>query len=120
MNGLAADARLRGTDVMLAAAGRSSGVTIAITYELRVGTSICDSALRISSSATTPARLGTNGIATRHRLDGMCVNTIVLTSPKRLAMRTATRYENAVSTPVQKNSVPALATDISKRSNSHS
>ena len=31
MNGLAAEARLRGTEVMLAAAGRSSGSTIAIT-----------------------------------------------------------------------------------------
>lgn len=41
--GLAAAARLRGTEVMLAAAGRSAGVTMAITYELRVGTSICES-----------------------------------------------------------------------------
>ena len=35
-------------------------------------------------------------------------------------MRTATRYENAVSTPVQKKSVPAVASDRSNRWNSHS
>src|SRR5215468_8956996 len=97
MKGLAAEARLRGTDVMLAAAGRSSGGTIAITYELRVGTSICESALR------------TKGIAIRHRLDGMWVRTIVLTRPIRFAMRTATRYDTAVRIPVQKKSVPAAA-----------
>ena len=49
---------------------------------------------------------GTNGIATRHRLAGRCVNTIVLTRPMRLAMRTATRYENALRTPVAKKIVP--------------
>jgi len=38
--GGSADARLRGTLVMLAAAGRSSGVTTAMTYEPRAGTSI--------------------------------------------------------------------------------
>src|SRR5450759_728824 len=110
-NGLAAAARLRGTDVMLAAAGRSAGVTIAITYELRVGTSICDSALRTNSSAMTQLRSGMKGIATRHRLEGRWVNTMVLTRPMRLAMRTATRYESAVSTPVQKKMLPAMAAD---------
>src|SRR3954469_19740820 len=82
-NGLAAEARLRGTDVMLAAAGRSSGETIAITYELRVGTSICERALRTNNSASAHSRLGTNGTSTRQRLAGMCVNTIVLTRPNR-------------------------------------
>ena len=48
---LTAEARLRGTVVMLAAAGRSAGGTIAITYELRVGTSICDSALLTNNNA---------------------------------------------------------------------
>ena len=47
--GLAAAARLRGTDVTLAAAARSSGATTAMTYEVRVGTSIWESALRTSS-----------------------------------------------------------------------
>src|SRR5262245_2028975 len=40
--GLAAAARLRGTDVKLAAAARSISVTTAMTYEERVGTSICE------------------------------------------------------------------------------
>src|SRR6516225_5784347 len=42
----AAQAKVFGTAVILAAAGRSGGVTTAITYEVLVGTSICDSALR--------------------------------------------------------------------------
>ena len=61
-----------------------------------------------------------NGIAIRHRFAGRCVKTIVLTRPMRLAMRTATRKENAVSTPVQKKIVPAVASDSSKRWYSHS
>ena len=48
--GLIADARLRGTAVTLAAAVRSPGATTAITYEVRVGTSICDSAERTSNN----------------------------------------------------------------------
>src|SRR5215471_21228158 len=111
MNGLAAEARLRGTDVMLAAAGRSVTGTIAITYELRVGTSICDSAARAKSSAIAQARSGMNGTRIRQRLEGKWVKTIVLTSPKRPAMRTATRYEIAVRIPVQKKIAPAAASD---------
>src|SRR6476619_4359843 len=88
--GLTADARLRGTAVTLAAAGRSSGVTTAITYDVRVGTSICESAARISSRASTIARFGTKAATIRHRLEGMCVNTMVFTRPKRLASRAAT------------------------------
>ncbi len=61
-----------------------------------------------------------NGMAIRQRLDGMCVNTIVLTRPIRFAMRTATRYEAAVRMPVQKNSVPAAASDSEKVWYSHS
>jgi hypothetical protein len=108
-DGPAAEARLRGTVVMLAAAGRSSGSTIAITYELRVGTSICDRKLRTRKSATTTAKLSTKGIAARHRFAGMCVNTIVFTSPIRSAMRTAMRNETAESTLVAKKSAPTSA-----------
>src|SRR5438128_12423843 len=97
--GLIAEARLRGTAVMLAAAARSTGTTTAITYELRVGTSICDRALRASRSAITDARLDAKGTSNRRMLDGKCVNTIVLTSPIRLAIRVAARYENAENTP---------------------
>src|SRR4029453_2254556 len=106
---------LRGTDVMLAAAGRSSGETIAITYELRVGTSICDSALRTNSSAITQPSSGTNGIAIRHRLEGMWVKTIVLTRPVGRAIRTAARNDSAASTPVQKKITPTVAADSPKR-----
>src|SRR6266542_1057788 len=88
--GLMDDARLRGTAVTLAAAVRSAGVTTAITYEVRVGTSIWASAARTSSRPSTIGRLGENAASTRQRLDGMWVNTMVLTSPKRRASRTAT------------------------------
>ena len=91
MSGLTAEARLRGTDVMPAAAARSAGETTAITYELRVGTSICDSALRRRSNATTHPRSDANGTMSSSTLDGRCVNTIVLTRPIRCAMRAATR-----------------------------
>src|SRR5260221_1295802 len=79
--GLAADARLRGTAVMLAAAARSGGVTIALTYEVRVGTSICDSAPRASSNAMTVPRSPGNGTRMTQMLDRICLNTIVVTKP---------------------------------------
>src|SRR5215218_3121611 len=113
--GLSAEARLLGTAVPLAAAGRSAGETTAITYELRTGTSICDSALRSSSKATASSTLGMNGVSTRKRFAGRWVKTAVLRSPMRLAMRTAARAEKADSTPVQKKITPAVATDKSKR-----
>ena len=105
---------------MLAAAARSAGVTTAITYELRVGTSICERALRASSNAMTQPRLEANGTIRRSTLEGKCVNTIVLTRPMRRAIRAAIRYENAESTPVQKKIVAATATESSNRSKSHS
>src|SRR5689334_7122164 len=79
--GLSDDARLRGTAVTLAAAGRSGGVTTAMTYELRVGTSICDSADRTKSKASAIVRSGDSAARIRQMLEGMCVNTIVLTRP---------------------------------------
>src|SRR6266581_1627361 len=111
MSGLTADAKLRGTDVRLAAAARSLGATTAITYELRVGTSIWDNALRARRSAMATPSEGAKGISTSRRLEGKCVNTIVLTRPNRSAMRVATRYESAEKTPVQKKIVPATAID---------
>src|SRR5690349_4561884 len=90
-NGPAADARLRGTVVMLAAAARSSGGTIAITYELRVGTSICERGLLASSKATAQLNEGMKGIRIKSRFAGRCVNTMVFTKPKRSAIRTAAR-----------------------------
>ncbi len=53
-------------------------------------------------------------------LDGMWVNTMVLTSPMARASRAATGYENALSTLDQKKNRLAADSDRSKRSNSHS
>src|SRR5260370_42425013 len=72
--GLNADARLRGTAVNPAAAARSGGVTTAITYEVRVGTSICDSMDRTSSRPSVIARLGEKAARVKPMLDGMWVN----------------------------------------------
>src|SRR5262245_48380633 len=88
--GLMDDARLRGTAVTLAAAGRSAGVTTAITYEVLVGTSICDSAARINSSISTAVKLGRNAARIRQMLDGIWVKTIVFTRPNFLERRAAT------------------------------
>ena len=54
-SGGSALARLRGTLVTLAAAARSSGSTTAITYDVRAGTSICDSSAR-AGGTPPPAR----------------------------------------------------------------
>src|ERR1700755_1569361 len=78
MVGLIAAARLRGTAVTLAAAGRSAGGTRALTEDVRVGTSICDSAARIKSSVSTAVKSGTSAARIRQMLDGMWVKTIVL------------------------------------------
>ena len=53
-------------------------------------------------------------------LAGMCVNTIVLTSPMRFDSHAATGKEKAERTPDQKKNIPASASDRSNRSNSHS
>src|SRR5262249_52807230 len=66
------------------------------TYDVRVGTSICESAARMSRNASTADRFGTKAARIRQILDGMCVNTIVFTSPIHFAIRAATRYENAL------------------------
>src|SRR5579864_1546184 len=109
--GLAALARLRGTAVILAAAGRSAGVTTAMTYEVRVGTSICDSAFRASSKAIAVARFGANGTKIRKMLDGRWVNTIVLIRPIRSDTGTATRKDTAAHTLLQKRIDEAVATE---------
>src|SRR5882672_11074093 len=87
----AAQAKVFGTAVMLAAAGRSSGATTAITYEARVGTSICDRALRTNSNMIATVRLGENGTRISRTFDGRWVNTMVLIKPMRSAIGTAIR-----------------------------
>src|SRR6185312_3125698 len=88
--GLIDEARLRGTAVTLAAAVRSAGVTTAMTYDVRVGTSICDKAERSKGSAKVSHRFGENAAKIRKMLDGMWVNTMVFTSPIRAASQAAT------------------------------
>ena len=89
--GLAAAARLRGTEVTLAAAARSSAATTAMTYEVRVGTSIWESALRTSNSVIASGRLGANGTSARQRFAGRCVNTMVLMRPILSAIQAAAK-----------------------------
>jgi len=79
-----------GTAVTLAAAVRSAGITTAITYDVRVGTSIWERAERTSSSVSTMVTFGENAARIRQTLEGMCVNTMVLTRPKRVPSRAAT------------------------------
>src|SRR5262245_8687210 len=95
----------------LAAAGR--GVTTAITYEERAGPSICDRADLMRRSASAISTLGATAARTKHTLDGLCVNTIVLMRPIRFDNHAATGNENAASTPLQKKKNPALASDSS-------
>src|SRR5215469_11708676 len=102
---------LRGAEVMLAATGRSAGVTTAITYDVRAGTSICERVLRMSSSAIAIPSVGAKGTSIKQTFDGRCVNTIVLTRPIRRASRTAMRYEKAERRPDQKNKEPAAVSD---------
>jgi hypothetical protein len=85
--GLIDEARLRGTAVKLAATVRSAGVTTAITYEVRVGTSICENAALVSNSKSTRIKLDENAAPIKQRLAGTWVNTIVFTSPNRLPRR---------------------------------
>src|SRR5262249_2782655 len=55
----------------------------------------------------------------RHKLEGMCVNTIVFTSPTRLATKAAARNESALSRPDQKKNRPAAASESPKCVKSH-
>src|SRR5215470_1473433 len=118
--GLIEEARLRGTAVTLAAAVRSAGVTTAITYEVRVGTSICDNADRTSSNPSASVRSGAKAAAIRQTLDGIWVNTIVLMRPIRPAICAATGWEKALNTPAQKKNTLAAESDSANFSNSHS
>src|SRR4051794_20488857 len=96
--GLSDEARPRGTAVTLAAAGGSAGGTTAMTYDVRVGTSICDSAARTSNSTSAITRLGPTAARMRQTLEGIWVNTMVFTRPKRSASRAATGNDAALST----------------------
>src|SRR5260370_1641137 len=81
--GLSDDARLRGTAVTLAAAGLSGGGTTAITYDVRVGTSICDSAERASKRPSTTVRPAEKAATIKQTLQATCLKTTVFTIPNR-------------------------------------
>src|SRR5262249_36766975 len=91
----AAQQRLRVRLVTPLAYVRSCGPTTAATYDCRVGTSISTRASRRRNKATAHRAEDTNEAAIRKRLDGRCVNTMVLIKPKCLANQAAPRWESA-------------------------
>ena len=66
------------------------------------------------------AKFGENAATIKQTLDGICVNTIVLMRPIRLAIRAATGSENALNTPAQKKKTLAAATESANFSNNQS
>src|ERR1700738_1316694 len=60
---------------------------------------------------------GAKAARIRHRLEGICVKTMVLTSPNRLESDAATGKEKAERTPDQKKKRLAAESDKANRSN---
>ena len=81
------------TPVIPAAAERSSGRTMAIVYDCRVGTSICEILKRSRRTAMARGRLGMSGTRMSRMFEGMWVNTIVRMSPILEATRAAAKAE---------------------------
>src|SRR5207247_8163971 len=104
--GIAA-ARLRGTLVTLEAAMRSSGGTRDMTYACLAGTSICDIEARRRRKATARGALGTTPAASRKRLAGRWVQTIVGTRPMRAAGLPERNCEGAATIPAPRTIDPA-------------
>ena len=73
----------------LAAAGRSGGVTTAMTYELRVGNIHLRQCRPYQQEAKRNRQIGDKRCKDQATLDGMCVNTIVFTRP--ISFRNACR-----------------------------
>src|SRR5512139_3619268 len=96
MLGGGAAAMLRETLVMLLAAFRSSVGIMAVTYDCRVGTSICDKVCLSSRKATDVSNVGARPTAISNMFDGMCVKTMVFSRPILLARGPAKRKEAAV------------------------
>ena len=114
-NGVAAEARLRGTFVTPDAAARSSGGTTDITNACRAGTSIWANSARINSSVMAIQAWGANAARISNAFAGRWVNTIVRISPIRAARRLASSCELAPSSPAAKNTPPVTAADRSNR-----
>jgi len=107
--GATAHAPSRTRCVIPDASVRSSGLTTAMTYDWRVGTSISTSPSRRRNSPAATGKLGAKGTVARRRLDGMCVKTIVFTSPIRLASQAAAMCESAFMARAPKKSAPTTA-----------
>src|SRR4051812_48445431 len=108
-SGERAAARLRGTLVTLAAAARSSGGTMAITYDWRAGTSIEDTHMRRRTQPTASGAVGMKAARIRSALEGRCVYTIVLMSPILAARRADASCDAAVRSPAAKKMAPAVS-----------
>ena len=100
--GARAVARLRGTLVTLAAAARSSGGTIAITYDCLAGTSICDRDNRKSRNTIVSVAFGMSAARMRSTFDGKCVYAIVLIRPIRAARADDTNCDREPRRPAAK------------------
>ena len=81
-----------------------------------MGTSISTSASRMSSSTAALAKLGASGTASRNKLEGRCVNTMVRTNPIRRASHAAPRWESALKMRTTKNRSPNPFSFTPKRS----
>ena len=114
-NGLTAAARLRGTAVALAAAGRSSA---SHGHHVR-GPGRHVHLLTASSRQQQRDRERRDSARTaasiRKRLAGRCVNTIVLIRPNRFATGTAIRNDTAEQMLAQKKIAAAVDTDKPNR-----
>ena len=93
------------------AAVRSPGVTTVMTSAWRVGTSICDSVVRASSSPAAAPKVGAKATAASSRLLGRWVPTMVATRPNRRASNGASATETACTTDTAKNSQPSATTE---------
>jgi hypothetical protein len=62
------------------------------------------------------SKFGMNGTVSSSRLDGMCVNTMVFTSPMRRASQAAARCEPALAMRAMKNNTPISLAPTPKRS----
>src|SRR5215470_12234706 len=113
--GLKAAPVVRATPVIPAAADRSSGLTTAIVYDCRVGTSIWLILNRTSKTAIAQRGVGIIGTSSSSTLEGKCVKTIVLTRPKRNANREAARADSPANTLAQKKITPMAAGSIPNR-----
>jgi len=93
----------------------SLGATKAATYDCRVGTSISTKASRAKNNKIANFADGANGTAISSKLEGKCVNTMVLTSPIRRASHAAPRCERAFNRWTTKNTIPRSCSDSPNR-----